>query len=131
MLASSLGQAITRFKNDIKTGRKRTHTFSIWLGSKKPPEEILDACAQEWEEEQENGGLVRIVFKQTQSLSTSWKIGVPTDVNSEALQMKMHNKIEEACQKMVAHNLFKYGMITKVPKFVLEKNFIKNMPYAE
>jgi hypothetical protein len=31
----------------------------------------------------------------------------------------------------VAHNPFKYGTITKVPKFVLEKDFIKNTPYKE
>ncbi len=44
-------QGITRFKNDIKAGRKRTYTLSIWLGSKKPPQQILDVCALEWEEE--------------------------------------------------------------------------------
>jgi hypothetical protein len=62
-----------------------------------------------------------------ESLFTSWNqvlIGVPTDVNSEALQMKMHNNMEEACQKMVVRNLFKYGAITKAPKFVLGKGYL-------
>jgi hypothetical protein len=59
---AEFNQNIMRFKNDIKTGRKRTYTLSIWLGSKKSPKEILDACQLEWEEEQENGGLVRIVY---------------------------------------------------------------------
>jgi hypothetical protein len=52
---AKFNQAITRFKNNIMTGRKGTYTLSIWLGSKKPPKEILDACALGWEEEQ--GGL--------------------------------------------------------------------------
>jgi hypothetical protein len=52
-------------------------------------------------------------------------------MDSEALQMKMHDKMKEVHQKMVACNPFKYGMITKVPKFVLEKDYIKNTPYAE
>ena len=49
-------QGITRFKNDIKEGRKCTYNLSIWLGSDKPPQQILDACALEWEEEQDNQG---------------------------------------------------------------------------
>jgi hypothetical protein len=32
---------------------------------------------------------------------------------------------------MVAKNLFDYGSITKVPEFVLEKDFIKHTPYAK
>jgi hypothetical protein len=47
-------QGITRFKNDIKAGRKCTYTLSIWLGSEKPPKQILDACALDWEEKQDN-----------------------------------------------------------------------------
>ncbi len=68
------------------------------------------------------------------SLHTSWNlmlIEVPTDVDPEALQMKMHKKVEEARQKMLAHYPCKYGTIAKVSKFVLEKDFIKNTPYAE
>ena len=38
-------KGITRFRKDIKTGRKRTYNLSIWLGSEKPPQQILDACA--------------------------------------------------------------------------------------
>jgi hypothetical protein len=51
-------------------------------------------------------------------------IGVLTDVDPKALQMKMHEKMEEAHQKMLACNLSKYEMIAKVPKFILEKDFI-------
>jgi hypothetical protein len=32
---------------------------------------------------------------------------------------------------MVTQNPFKYGLLTKVPQFVIGKDFIKNMPYAE
>jgi hypothetical protein len=58
-------------------------------------------------------------------------IGVPTDVEAEGLQMKMQEKMEEAHLKMIDQNWFRYGTIVKVPKFVLEKDFIKNTPYAE
>jgi hypothetical protein len=39
--------------------------------------------------------------------------------------------MEEARQKMVAKNPYKYGLITKVPEFVLERDFIKLTPYAK
>jgi hypothetical protein len=58
-------------------------------------------------------------------------IVVPMDMNSKALQMKMHKKMEEACHRMLTCNPSKYGMIVRVPQFFLEKDFIKNMPYAE
>ena len=32
---------------------------------------------------------------------------------------------------MVAKNPYKHGSITKVPQFILEKDFIKHTPYAE
>ena len=127
-------QGITRFKKDIKAGRKCTYTLSIWLGSKKPPQQILDACALEWEEEQDNGGLVKIAYKRVRSLHTSRNlmlIDVPMDVDSKALQTKMHEKMEEACHRMLTCNLSRYGMIVRVPQLVLEKDFIKNMPYVE
>ncbi len=127
-------QGITRFKNDIKAGRKRTYTLSIWLGSKMPPQQILDACALEWEEEQDNGGLVKIAYKQVQSLHTSQNlmlIGVPIDVDSKALQAKMHKKMEEARHRMQTCNPSKYGMIVRFLQIILEKDFIKNTPYAE
>jgi hypothetical protein len=69
-----------------------------------------------------------------QSLHTSRNlilIGVPSDVDPKPFQMKIHKKMEEARQNMLARNLSKYGTIAKVPKFVLEKDFIKNMPSAE
>ncbi len=126
-------QGITRFKNDIKAGRKRTYTLSIWLGSIMPPQQILDACALEWEEEQDNGGSVKIAYRQVQSHTSQnlMLIGVPTDVDSKALQMKMHEKMEEARHRMQTRNPSKYGTIVRVPQFVLEKDFIKNMPYVE
>ncbi len=127
-------QPITRFKNNIKAGRKHTYTLSIGLGSKKPPQEILDACALEWEEERENGGLVKISYKSMQSLYTSQNlilIGVPTDVDTKVLQLKMQEKMEEVRQMVIDCNPSKYGTIVKVPQFVLKKDYIKNMPYAE
>ncbi len=127
-------QPILHFKNNIKAGRKRTYNLSIWLSSEKPTKTILDACELEWDEERENGGLVKFSYKHMQSLLTSQNlmlIGVPTDVEAEGLQMKMQEKMEEAHLKMIDRNQFRYGTIVKVPKFVLEKDFIKNMPYAE
>ena len=58
-------------------------------------------------------------------------IGVPTDMDSKALQMKMHKKMEESHHRILTRNPSKYGTIVRVPKFVLEKDFIKIMPYAE
>jgi hypothetical protein len=58
-------------------------------------------------------------------------IGVPTDLDAEALQARLQTKMEEARLKMVDRNQFKYGSIVKVPNFVLEKDFIKNTPYTE
>ena len=127
-------QPIARFKNDIKVGRKRTYNLSIWLGSEKPTKDILSACELEWEEERENGGSVKFSYKRMQSLQTSRNlmlIGVPTDLDAEALQVCLKTKMEEARLKMVERNQFKYGSITKVPNFVLEKDFIKNTPYTE
>ena len=78
---------------------------------------------------------MRITYKQVQSLHTSRNlilIGVPTDVDHMALQVKMQEKIEEeARQRMIARNPSKYGMIVRVPQFVLERDYIKNTPYAE
>ena len=39
--------------------------------------------------------------------------------------------MEEAWQKMVVKNPYKYGSITKVLQFILEKDFIKHTPYVE
>ncbi len=89
---TEFNQGITCFKNDIKEGRKQTYTLSIWLGSDKPPEKILEACTLEWEDEQSNGGMVRMVYKRIQSLYTARNlilIGVPTDVDADALQVLM------------------------------------------
>ncbi len=127
-------QGITRFKKDIKEGRKQTYTLSIWLVSDKPLEKILKACTLEWEDKQSNMGTVRMVYKQIQSLYMARnliQIRVPTDVYANALQVLMQGKMEEAQQKMVTQNPFKYGSLTKVPQFVIEKDFIKNTPYAE
>ncbi len=77
---------------------------------------------------------MKIAYKRVQSLHTSWNlmlIGVPTDVDSKALQMKIHKKKEEARHRMLTCNPSKFGTIVRGPQFVLEKDFIKNMPYAE
>ena len=58
-------------------------------------------------------------------------VGVPTDLDPEALQTVLKDKMEEARKKMVAKNHYKYGSITKVPQFILEKDFIKHTPYSE
>ncbi len=58
-------------------------------------------------------------------------IGVPTDMDSKALQMKMHKKMEEVCHRMLTCNPSKYGTIIRIPQFILEKDFIKNTPYVE
>jgi hypothetical protein len=48
-----------------------------------------------------------------------------------ALQLLLKGKMEEAWQKKVAKNPYKYGSIIKVPAFVLERDFIKHTPYAK
>ena len=58
-------------------------------------------------------------------------IRVLTDLDAEVLQARLQTKMEEARLKMVDQNQFKYGSIVKAPNFVLEKDFIKNTPYAE
>ncbi len=47
------------------------------------------------------------------------------------MQLRLKGKMEDTRQKMVAKKLFKYGAITKVPEFVLERDFIEHAPYAE
>jgi hypothetical protein len=125
---------ISRFKNNIKEGRKQTYALSIWLGSNKPTEKILDACTLEWEEDRPNGGRVKMKYKQVQSLYTAKNlilVGVPTNIDADSLQNLMLGMMEEARQKMVTQNQSKYGSLINVPKFVLEKDYIKNTPYAE
>ena len=127
-------QPITRFKNDIREGRTRTFNVSFWLGSKLLANKILDQCTLEWEETRSNGGFVKMNYKRVQALHTARNlilVGVPTDLDAGHLQSVLREKMEEARQKMVAKNSYKYGSLTKVPQFVLEKDFIKNTPYAE
>jgi hypothetical protein len=56
---------------------------------------------------------------------------MPTDMDTDVLQLLLKGKMEEARQKMVVKKLYKYGSITKVPEFVLERDFIKYTPYAK
>ncbi len=56
-------QNITRFKNDIKEGRKHTYNVSFWLGSEQPAQKILDACILEWDKTRSNGGIIKMVHK--------------------------------------------------------------------
>ena len=77
---------------------------------------------------------MKIAYKQVQSLHMSRNlmlIGVQTDVNHVALQVKTQEKMEEAWQRMIARNPSKYGRIGRVPQFVLKRDYIKNMPYVE
>ncbi len=57
-------QNITRSKNDIKEGHKRTYNVSFWLGSEQPAQKILNSCILEWDETQSNGGIIKMVYKQ-------------------------------------------------------------------
>jgi hypothetical protein len=104
------------------------------LGSDKPTEKILKACTLIWDDEQSNGGTVKMRYKQVQSLYTAKNlilIGVPTDINADSLHNLMLGKMEEARQKMVAQSPSKYGSLTKVPQFVINKDYIRNKHYAE
>ncbi len=47
------------------------------------------------------------------------------------LSRKNSGKMEVAWQRMIARNPYKYGTIDRVPKFVLERDYIKNTPYVE
>jgi hypothetical protein len=72
---------------------------------------------------------------QTRAISLYLKesilVGAPIIMDADALQLLLKGKMEEACQKMVAKNLYKYGLITKVPEFVLERDFIMHTSYAK
>ncbi len=127
-------QPIGRFKNDIKEGHTCTYNVSVWLGSELPAKKILEQCTLEWEETRSNGGTIKMVYKQVQSLYTARNlilVGVPTDLDAEALQTVLKDKMEEAHRRMVVKNPYKYGSITKVPQFILEKDFIKHTLYSE
>jgi hypothetical protein len=56
---------------------------------------------------------------------------VPTNLDADAMQLRLKGEIEDTRQKMVAKKPFKYGAITKVPEFVLERDFIEHAPCAE
>jgi hypothetical protein len=127
-------QSITHFKNNIKERCKHTYNISFWLGSKKPAQMLLDSCILEWDETQSNRGIVKITYKHVQSLHTAWNlilVGVPTNLDTDALQLLLKSKMEDARQKLVVKNPYNYCAITKVPEFVLERDFIKHTPYAK
>jgi hypothetical protein len=127
-------QPIGRFKNDIKEGRTCTYNISLWLGSELPAKKILKQCTLEWEETRSNGGMIKMAYKRIQSLHTARNlilVEVLTDLDTDALQLVLNDKMEEARKKMVAKTPYKYGPITKVPQFILEKDFIKHTPYAK
>jgi hypothetical protein len=127
-------QSITHFKSNIKEGCKLTYNISFWLGSKKLAQMILDSCIPEWDKTQSNGGIVKMTYKQVQSLHTAqnlFLVGVPTNLDVDKLQLHLKGKMEDARQKMVTKKLYKYGAITKIPEFVLERDFIKHTPNAK
>ncbi len=75
-----------------------------------------------------------MTYKLVHSLHTAWNlilVGVPTDLGADALQLLLKGKTEDARQKKVAKNPYKYGSITKLPEFVLERDFIKHTPHAK
>ncbi len=55
-------------------------------------------------------------------------VGVPMDTCANTLQKVLVEKMEEARQNMVKCNTQKYGLINKVPQFVLKQDFLKNTP---
>jgi hypothetical protein len=55
-------QGITLLKNDIKEERKCTYSVLIWLGSKEPPQKILDSCILEWDETRANGSTIKMTY---------------------------------------------------------------------
>ncbi len=77
---------------------------------------------------------MKIAYKRIQSLNTGKNlilVRVPMDTCADSLQQVLREKMEEAREKMVTKNPYKYETIDKVPHFVLECNFVKNTPYAE
>ncbi len=95
---------------------------------------IINGCTLDWDNEQKCGGFVKIVYKRIQSLNTGKNrilVGVPMDTCADSLQQVLREKMEEAREKMVTKNPYKYGTTDKVPHFMLERNFVKNTPYAE
>ncbi len=77
---------------------------------------------------------MKIAYKRSQSFNTGNNlilVRVPTDMCANSLQQILREKMEEAREKMVTKNSYKYGTIDKLPHFVLERNFAKNTPYTE
>ncbi len=77
---------------------------------------------------------MKFAYKRIQSLNTGKNlilVGVPRDTCADSLQQVVREKMEEAREKMVTKNPYKYGTIDKVPHFVLEHNFVKNTPFVE
>jgi hypothetical protein len=119
-------QAITRFKNNIKEGWKRTYNISIWMGSEKQAEKIIVACTLDWKEERPNGGFVKFTYRRVQSLHMAHNlilVRVPMDTCANTLQKVLTVIIEKGRQKMVKCNTQKYALIDKVPQFVLERDY--------
>jgi hypothetical protein len=114
-------QPLSRFKNDIWENRKRTYNLSIWLGSERKTDMIINGCTLDWDNEQKCGGFVKIAYKRIQSLNTDKKlilVRVPMDTCADSLQQVLREKMEEAREKMLTKNPYKYGTINKVPHFV-------------
>ncbi len=82
----------------------------------------------------QNGGKVKISYKQMQVLNTSKNIilaGVPTNVDSGSLTRILQMGMEEAHLRMIARNPSKFGAISLMPKFALVTDFVKYTPYKE
>ncbi len=127
-------QPLSRFKNDIWENHKRTYNLSVWFGSERKTDMIINSCTLDWDNKQKCGGFVKIAYKRIQSLNTGKNhilVGVPMDTCASSLQQVLREKTEEAREKMVTKNPYTYGTINNVPHFVLECNFVKNTPYAE
>ncbi len=131
---SVFNQPLSCFKNIVWENRRRTYNLSIWLGSKKKTKKIINSCTLDWDNEQKCGSFVKIAFKRIQSLNRGKNlilVEVPMGTCANSLQQVLRTKIEGAWEKMAGKNPYKYGTINKVPRFMLERIFVKNTPYAD
>jgi hypothetical protein len=88
-------------KNDIKEERKRTYNVYFWLGSKKLDQMLLNSCILELDKTQSNGGIIKMTYTRVQSLHTTQNlilVGVPTNLDTDALQLLLKGKMEDARQ---------------------------------
>jgi hypothetical protein len=100
-------QPLSCFQNGIQENRKIIYNLSIWLGSKRKTDMIINSCTLEWDNKQKCGGFEKIAYKRIQSLNTGKNlilVGVPTVTCTDSLQQVLRENMGEVIEKMDTKN---------------------------